>query len=374
VPPEDDLEASQSTPFIGVAMNPDTSKLCEYNALAQLLIGEQWKRAFCIKWGRLFQGYQAQDPKYSVTQPMNTCQLIRPGDMPRGKKATYIRIVADYREQKADPYRVQCTMGGNLINFPGDKSTRSADLVTSKCLINNIISTPGARAACTDIKDFYLNNPLPHSEYARFWQEDIPDEIWIQYNLAQWVTDDGYIYARMDKGMYGLPQAGKVASDAFIPCLNQAGYYKTGIIPGPAPFKHKTNSIIFALVVDDFLVQYFSLDDFHHLANTLRKHYTNTCDMEAQKWCGITLEWNYDEGHVTLSIPGYIEETITHFAHPTPTKPQHSPHRWTPPNYGAAIQYVEAEDMSPPLDNHGTHRLRQVRPPSNVKLRTWEFP
>ena len=301
-PTEPEHDTGQPTPFLGMAMNPDTRKLCEYRVLAQSSIGEQWKRAFCIEWGRLFQGYQAQDPKYSVTQPTNTCQLVRPGDMPRDKKATYIRIVADYREQKADPYRVRCTVGGNLIDFPGDKSTRSADLITSKCLLNNIISTPGVRAACLDIKDFYLNNPLPRSEYVRFRQEDIPDEIWSQYNLAQWVTDDGYIYARVDKGMYGLPQAGKVASDALIPRLNQAGYYETGVIPGL--FKHQSNSIIFALVVDDFLVQYSNLADFHHLATTLRNHYTITCDMEATKWCGITLQWNYDERHVTLSMPG----------------------------------------------------------------------
>ncbi|MGL5936265.1 MAG: hypothetical protein ACRCZI_11665, partial [Cetobacterium sp.] len=129
-PAEPEHDTGQPTPFLGMAMNPDTLKLSEYRVLAQSSIGEQWKRAFCIEWGRLFQGYQAQDPKYSVTQPTNTCQLVRPGDMPRDKKATYIRIVADYREQKADPYRVRCTVGGNLIDFPGDKSTRSADLIT----------------------------------------------------------------------------------------------------------------------------------------------------------------------------------------------------------------------------------------------------
>ena len=59
-------------------------------------------------------------------------------------------------------------MGGNLIDFPGDKSTRSADLITMKCLLNNVMSTPGARAACINIKDFYLNNLLPNAEYVRF--------------------------------------------------------------------------------------------------------------------------------------------------------------------------------------------------------------
>ena len=101
-------------------------------------------------------------------------------------------------------------------------ATRVADLVTVKCLLHHIISTPGAKAACIDIKDVYLNNPLPTPEYIRFRADTIPLEIWKQYNLDDYVVD-GWVYARVDKGMYGLPQVGKVASDHLIPCLHQAG-------------------------------------------------------------------------------------------------------------------------------------------------------
>jgi hypothetical protein len=73
-------------------------------------------------------------------------------------------------------------------------------------------------------KDFYLNNDLPGSEFVRFRREDIPEAIWLQYNLSHYVTKDGYIYARVDKGMYGLPQAGKVASNVLIPRLEATGY------------------------------------------------------------------------------------------------------------------------------------------------------
>jgi hypothetical protein len=162
-----------STPskFIGMAVNPDNGKLCEYRELSNSSIGDRWQLAFCIEWGRLFQGFTSPDPKHSCTGT-NTCHLIHSRDMPPGKKATYIRICSNYREQKADPYRVRCTVGGNLIDFPGDKSTRAADLVTVKCLANSIISTPGGRAASIDIKDFYLNNDLPYSEYVRFKRDD----------------------------------------------------------------------------------------------------------------------------------------------------------------------------------------------------------
>jgi hypothetical protein len=167
------------------------------------------------------------------------------------------------RGHKADTYRVRCTVGGSLIDFPGDTSTKAADLVTVRCLINNIISTPGARPACIDIKDFYLNNPLPHAEYIRLLADTIPQDIWTQYHLHEFVISRGY------KGMYGLPQAGKVASDYLIPRLTAAGYKETGVTPGL--FKHDTNSIIFALVVDDFLVQFSSQEDLDHLQATLQQ-------------------------------------------------------------------------------------------------------
>ena len=130
----------------------------------------------CKELGRLTQGYTCHsDPQHSV-EGTNTCQFIHKRDLPPNRKATYIRIVADYREQKADPYRVRCTVGGNLIDFPGDKSTKVADNVTVKCLLNNVLSTTGAKAACIDIKDFYLNNDLPEAEYIRFTKESIPPE------------------------------------------------------------------------------------------------------------------------------------------------------------------------------------------------------
>jgi hypothetical protein len=213
-------------------------------------------------------------------------------------------------------------------------------------------------AACVDIKDFYLNNVLPSYEYVFFLADLIPKEFRDQYQDKIEVDSKGHVYARVEKGMYGLPQAGKVASDALLPRLKAAGYAETGRIPGL--FKHKTNSIYFALVVDDFLVQYSTLKDFAHLACTLKQHYEITTDQRAEKFCGITLTWDYVARHVTLSMPGYVEAALRRFAHPTPTRPQHSPHPWTAPNYGAKIQYAAPEDTTLVLDKAGIKRLQEV--------------
>ena len=42
-------------------------------------------------------------------------------------KKTYARIVVDFRPQKEDPNRVKITAGGNLIQYAGELTARTAD-------------------------------------------------------------------------------------------------------------------------------------------------------------------------------------------------------------------------------------------------------
>ena len=55
--------------------------------------------------------------------------------------------------------------GGDIVHFPGDAGTPTADLLTVKLLINSIISTTSAKFMTMDIKDFYLNTPMARYEY-----------------------------------------------------------------------------------------------------------------------------------------------------------------------------------------------------------------
>ena len=102
-------------------------------------------------------------------------------------------------------------VGGNLIKYPGDVSTRTADITTAKILFNSVISDTMAKFMGLDIKNYYLGTPLDQYEYMRFRWEDIPDEIKREYNLQELVVD-GWIYVEIRKGMYGLPQAGILAN------------------------------------------------------------------------------------------------------------------------------------------------------------------
>ena len=53
-------------------------------------------------------------------------------NIPTDRTVTYANIVVDYRPYKEDPNRVRITAGENLINYPGELTTRTADLTTSK--------------------------------------------------------------------------------------------------------------------------------------------------------------------------------------------------------------------------------------------------
>jgi hypothetical protein len=59
-------------------------------------------------------------------------------------------------------------------------------------------------------------------------------------------------------------------------------------------------------------------------------------------------------------MPGYIERALHRFQHPSPKKPQHSPHAWTAPNYSAATQAAIAEDTTSPLGAADITFLQQI--------------
>ena len=83
----------------------------------------------------------------------------------RQRTITYARVVCADRPEKNNPKRVRITCGGDRIDFPGDVSTKTADIVTVKVLLNSVISTPGARFMTGDLKDFYLYTPTERFEY-----------------------------------------------------------------------------------------------------------------------------------------------------------------------------------------------------------------
>jgi len=88
------------------------------------------------------------------------------------------------------------------------------------------------------------------------------------YNLWPKVKN-GKVYFRVDKGMYGLPQAGRLAWERLVAFLAPHGYRPVPITAGL--WRNDTRDLAFTLVVDDFGVKYVKQEDAVHLMTTLKR-------------------------------------------------------------------------------------------------------
>ena len=63
----------------------------------------------------------------------------------------------------------------------------------------------------------------------------------------------------------------------------------------------------FALVGDDFKVQYVGKGNAEQLINAIKTAgYDVAIEWEGSLYCGMTLEWNYNEQWLDISMQGYI--------------------------------------------------------------------
>ena len=83
-----------------------------------------------------------------------------------------------------------------------------------------------------DIKNFYLNTPMPRFEYFRLKLDNFPEDVILHYGLRDKVSSDGYVYLEVRKGMYGLPQAGILAQKLLEERLEKHGYKQSKHTPG----------------------------------------------------------------------------------------------------------------------------------------------
>ena len=314
-------------------MNPLTGKLQEYRDLIKGPDRDVWMNGCSKEFARLTKGRKADD-----TPGNNTIVWLHPKHLPPGKRATYMRICANFRPQKADPHRIRCTVGGNLIQYDGPIRTPTADLTLFKLFINSIISTPNAKFTDVDLADFYIKHKLPEPEYMLVPYSLFPPDIIDEYDIKNKVDHRGLVLAKIIGAMYGLPQAGRIAYEELKKYLAEADYVPTGHTPGL--FKHRTRPIQFILVVDDFGIKFETDDDLQHLLTHLRKKYKAT-QGDGTLFCGIKMKWDYKNRIVELSMPNYVDKALKRFNHPSPKAPQHSPHAHTRPQYGVKQQMAQ---------------------------------
>jgi len=255
----------------------ETGKILTMKQLLKSTDGKTWLKSLSNEFGRLAQGN-------SRVEGTNTIFFIHRHEMPQDRKATYANFVCDIRPEKEETHRVRLTVGGNLINYPDNVSTDTTDLTTAKILFNSILSTPKARFLGIDIKNFYLNNDMHRCEYMKISTEYIPADIMEQYKLKEKVHN-GYVYVEIRKGMYGLPQAGKIANDELQKKLKPHGYIPVTHTPGL--WKHTSQPTMFTLCVDDFGCKILCDDDEKHIIDTLQKYYKISIDKKGQYYLGM---------------------------------------------------------------------------------------
>ena len=109
---------------------------------------------------------------------------------------------------------------------------------------------------------------------------DLPEEFVKQYGLEYKVTTDGYVYVKIRRGMYGLPQSGLLAQQLLEKRLNKEGYQQSTLTPGF--WTHKWRPILFTLCVDNFGVKYVGQKHADHLVAVLKKDYTISCGTKSK--------------------------------------------------------------------------------------------
>jgi hypothetical protein len=219
---------------------PETGKSLKHQELiTKLRYKIKWMRSTANEISRLYN--------------TNTIRFICIPNIPKGRKVTYGSFVVDIKDHKEEKERTRLTVGGDQIEYPVDKSTRTSGLTAAKILINSVISTLGSKFLVIDINTFYLNTPLGRFEYMVINLSSLPQETIDKYDLFE-LAQVGKVYIEIQKGMYGLPQADILTNKVLQRNLAKDGYRPTKHTYGLCT--HDTRPISFSLVVDDFGVKY----------------------------------------------------------------------------------------------------------------------
>ena len=162
----------------------------------------------------------------------------------------------------------------------------------------------------------------------------------------------------MRRAVWGLPQAGILANKCLHRKLEPFGYHKCVNTPGL--WRHETRAISFTLVVDDFGVKYVKKEDVDHLIASIKSTYSLTEDWTGNMYCGITLEWDYENRHVDIFMPGYIKKKLQEYGHIMPKKLQTCPYSPEPKQFRTEAQAPLPADTIPKLDTKGIKQVQRI--------------
>ena len=130
-------------------------------------------------------------------------------------------------------------MGDDRLEYPYDASSPAASLLDPKLLFNSNISDArrGARFMSCDLI-FFFENPMSRPEHTRIQSKYSPPDIRDQYNIKGLISENGYVYIKISKGMYRLKHTDIIAYNHLISNMEPHGYYPVTLTTGL--WSHKT--------------------------------------------------------------------------------------------------------------------------------------
>ena len=243
----------------------------------------------------------------------NTIEFIVKEEVPKGCTVTYANFVCDYHPLKSEPFRVRLTVGGDRLEYPDYDSSPTASLLEPKLLLNSTISDSrrGAIFMSYDMKDCFLETPMSRADYMRIHSKYLPPNIRALYHIDELIGEDGYVYIKIIKVIYGLKQAAIIAYNQLISHMEPHGYY-------PVPFTTviwapKTSRTKFCLCVDNCVVKYFNKYDAYHILESVKNHYAFSNYWEGFNYLVLKMYWNYRKEYVDILIPEYVKKRWIYF-------------------------------------------------------------
>jgi hypothetical protein len=146
-----------------------------------------WHTSYTNDLGRLCQGIgSGEAPSSKHVANTKTFFLINYHNTPlhKRKEICHTMVVCKVHLDKDNPNHTQITIGGNRICYPGNVGTTTALLELLKLLLHSVLSQKGVRFSSIDLKNFYLNTPMPKPEYICSKISDFPNEFTNKYKFT----------------------------------------------------------------------------------------------------------------------------------------------------------------------------------------------
>ncbi len=161
-------------------LDPVTGEFLEHRQLCcDPWYKPMWDMLYENELGHLCQGIRAGTTlNTKQVTGTNTFFLIGYNDIPvhKCKQICHTLVVCEVHPEKDNPNCILITIGGSQICYPGDVGTNTASLELVKILLNSVLSRKGARFSTIDLKNFYLDTPMPDLECVCIKMLDIPDK------------------------------------------------------------------------------------------------------------------------------------------------------------------------------------------------------